>query len=133
MVRTDWPSATEAGRVENDWEAWGGVTRDKAERVLISLLLGGTSDSHRGWEWPIDPEAVSVGARSDAEHARFLAHEYLELDEVGWSHLRWKACQLTKDRAYRRLVVRISEELERREVLYADDLQTLMEETKCST
>jgi hypothetical protein len=130
-VRTDYPSATEFGRVTIDWG--DRVTRDKATRVLVAIFLGATTEGFEGWDWPIDVDRVPTGARYDAERARYLAHTYLKLGPVDWSYVRWQASQIARDQKFRRLVVAIADELEWREVLYADDLRKLMEETRCNT
>ena len=46
---------------------------------------------------------------------------------VGWGHVLWKTEQLVRRQDFRRLVVRIADELERVEVLNADDLRALMD------
>jgi hypothetical protein len=79
-----------------------------------------------GWElWPIEPDRMAVGAKRDAEQARTLAG-YLKLNEAGWLHVRWKVSQLGRRKDFRRLVVAIADELERVEVLTAQDLEALM-------
>jgi hypothetical protein len=53
--------------------------------------------------------------------------EHFDLPMPEWLHVLWQAKQLCKRRDFRRLVVRIADELERVEVLNADDLRALME------
>jgi hypothetical protein len=123
-VRTDWPEPDLFGTVTVDW--CDGPDRDTAGRVLLALVLGGMTEGHKGWRtWPIDPDRVAVGARRDAEQARTLAN-YLKLDNAGWLHVLWKANQLGRQRDFRRLAVLIADQLERVEVLTADDLGGLM-------
>jgi hypothetical protein len=123
-VRKDWPEADLFGTVTVDWGE--GPDRDTAERVLLAIVLGGMTEGPEGWEsWPIDPDRMAVGAQRDAEQARTLAG-YLKLDEVGWCHARWKVTQLGRRKDFRRLVVAIADELERVEVLTAQDLEALM-------
>jgi hypothetical protein len=94
--------------------------------VLLAVVLGGMTEGHKGWpSWPIDPDQVPVGARRDAEQARALAN-YLKLDNAGWLHVLWKANRLGRHRDFRRLVVLIADQLERVEVLTAEDLERLM-------
>ena len=66
---------------------------------------------------------VAEGARGDALMARELV-DHFEMDRVDWAHVLW---QLGRRQDFRRLVVRIAAELERVEVLQADDLRSLME------
>jgi hypothetical protein len=101
---------------------WGdGADRDKAKRVLVAVLLGAMTEGFEGWDnWPIDPDRAPVGARRDAEHARHLAG-YLKLHHVGWLHVLWKANRLARSSGFRRLAVAIADELERVEVLTAQD------------
>jgi hypothetical protein len=123
-VRTDWPAPDLFGTVTVDW--CGSPDRDTAGRVLLAVVLGGMTEGHKGWRsWPSDPHRVAVGARCDAEQARTLA-EYLKPDNAGWVHVLWKANQLGRQRAFRRLVVRIADQLERVEVLTAEDFEALM-------
>jgi hypothetical protein len=49
------------------------------------------------------------------------------MDRVDWCHVLWQADQLGRRQDFRRLVVRIADELERVELLYADDLRALMD------
>jgi hypothetical protein len=117
--------------VEIDWAS--GVNRDRARKVLIATVIGGMTDGHEGWEnWPLEPKHVAVGARGDAEHARTLG-AFLDLDRVDWAHILWTAHQLARRQDFRSLAVRIGDELETREVLYADDLRELMEATRWNT
>jgi hypothetical protein len=128
-VRTDWPERDLLGTVTVDWG--DGPNRDTAECVLIAVLLGGMTDGSKGWDaWPIDPARVAEGARRDADQARVLA-EYLKLDQAAWHHAIWKANQLGRRQDFRRLVVAIADELDRVEVLHAEDLEELMG-TTCS-
>jgi hypothetical protein len=53
--------------------------------------------------------------------------QHFELDRVDWGHVLWKTEQLVRRQDFRRLVVQIANELERVEVLDADDLRALME------
>jgi hypothetical protein len=124
-VRIDWATAEVAGFVTIDWG--DGADPDKANRVLVAVLLGAMTEGFAGWDnWPIDPDRAPVGARRDAEQARHLA-EYLKLDQVGWLHVLWKANQLGRRSRFRRLAVAIADELERVEVLSAEDLRNLLE------
>jgi HK97 family phage prohead protease len=71
-VRIDWPTAELAGFVTIDWG--DGADPDKAQRVLVAVLLGAMTEGFAGWDnWPIDPDRAPVGARRDAEQARHLA------------------------------------------------------------
>jgi hypothetical protein len=127
-VRIDWPRADLAGFVTIDWG--DGADPDKARRVLVAILLGAMTEGFAGWDnWPIDPDRALVGARRDAEQARHLA-EYLKLDQVGWLHVLWKANQLGRRSGFRRLAVAIADELERVEVLSAEDLRNLLEKER---
>ena len=134
-VRIDWPTANEAGTTIIDWG--DGADREKARDVLRAILVGGMCNGFEGWDrWPIDPERVPEGARRDAEQAAHLA-QYLKLDRAGWLFHVWRAHQLAKQSSFRRLAVRIANELERIEVLCADDLQRIYDATRegesCST
>jgi hypothetical protein len=53
--------------------------------------------------------------------------EHFDIDQVDWTHVLWRADRLGRRQDFRRLVVAIADELERVEVLYADDLRALME------
>jgi hypothetical protein len=97
--------------------------------VLVSIVLGGTTEGHGGWEWdnwPIDARHMAEGAVGDALMARELA-EHFEMDRVDWCHVLWQADRLGRRQDFRRLVVRVADELERVELLYADDLRALMD------
>ena len=68
---------------------------------------------------------VAEGGRTDA----CFCHELLghfELGEAEWFHILWRAQRLGRRQDFRRLVVAISSELERVEVLDTADLQALM-------
>jgi hypothetical protein len=128
-VQTDWPADSEPGAVTIDWGEHGYRNRASAKSVLVAIVLGATTEGHEGWDWeswPIDPAKVAEGARGDALLVRELA-DHFELDQVDWHHILWKAQQLGRHRDFRRLVVAIADELERIEVLTADDLRALME------
>ena len=53
--------------------------------------------------------------------------QHFAIDRVDWGHVLWKTERLVRRQDFRRLVVRIADELERVEVLYADDLRALMD------
>jgi hypothetical protein len=128
-ARTDFPHAGAAGSVDIDWGEGGHRNPAAAKAVLVSIVLGGTSEGHRGWEvenWPIDAGQMAAGAVGDALMARELI-EHFGLGQVDWCHVLWQAQQLGRRQDFRRLVVRIADELERVELLYADDLRALME------
>ncbi|HYN63303.1 MAG TPA: hypothetical protein VES36_01760 [Candidatus Limnocylindrales bacterium] len=129
QVRIDWPDASTLGHVEVDWG--DGPDRGKARHVLVAILVGGMTDGLDGWEsWPIDPDCVPAGARRDAKQARHLA-EYIGIaDRATWLFYVWKANQLARRPEFRRLVVRIADELERVEVLTAQDLEGLIATTE---
>lgn len=128
-VRIDWPKEDQAGSVKIDWG--DGPDRDTAKRVLIAMLLGGMTEGYESWTlWPVDPERMPIGARRDAEQARHLA-EYIGItDRVMWLFYVWKANRLAGSPEFRRLVVAVADELERVEVLTADDLRTLITSTE---
>jgi len=142
-ARTDFPGnafpGDAAGLVDIDWGEGGYRNPAAAKDVLVALVLGATTEGSRGWEWetwPPDPAKVAEGARGDA----LLVLELLEHFDLGrrdWWDVLWQAEQLGRRQDFRRLVVAIADELERVEVLYADDLKSLMEpdreETSCST
>jgi hypothetical protein len=90
---------------------------------------GRSPRARRGWAWeiwPPDPSEVAEGARGDAVFARELV-QHFAIDRVDWGHVLWKTERLVRRKDFRRLVVRIADELERVEVLDADDLRALME------
>jgi hypothetical protein len=68
---------------------------------------------------------MAEGGRGDAVYCRELV-EHFELDQVDWCHVLWRAEKLVRRQDFRRLVVAITDELERVEVLTADDLNALM-------
>lgn len=117
---------------------WGGDGRlgagghrdpARAKDVLVSVVAGALTEGKRGWDWenfPIDPRMVAEGARGDALMARQLI-DHFDLDRVDWCHIIWKAEKLLRRQDFRRLVVRIAAELERAEVLHADQIRALME------
>jgi hypothetical protein len=83
-----------------------------------------------GWRsWPIDPAAVPASARQDAEQAALLA-DYLKLDHEGWLRALWEARLFGRRRDFRLLLVALTEELESRERLDADELRRIHEATK---
>jgi hypothetical protein len=129
QVRTDWPREDQAGAVTIDWG--DGPDRDKAEHVLVAILLGAMTEGYEGWDnWPIDPDHFPEGARRDAKQARHLA-EYIGIaNGATWGFYVWKAHRLAGSPEFRRLVVAIADELERVEVLTADELRTLITSTE---
>ena len=105
-----------------------GATRPRQRASSWRFVLGATTEGSAGWEWetwPIDPAKVAEGARGDA----LLVLELVEHfdDRVDWCHVLWQAEQLGRPLGLPPLVVRITDELERVEVLTADDLKALME------
>jgi hypothetical protein len=129
QVRTDWPEADLAGLVSVDWG--DGPDRDKAKQVLVAILLGAMSEGCEGWQdWPIDPERLPAAARRDAEQARHLAHYVGIADRATWGFYVWKANELARRPEFRRLAVAIADELERVEVLTAQDLEALIAATE---
>jgi hypothetical protein len=128
-VRTDFPNQHEAGAVTVDWGEGGYRDPARATDVLVSVIVGGFTEGPQGWTWenfPVDPGAMAEGAVGDALMVRELL-EYFGLGVADWAHALWKADQLGRRRDFRGLVVRIADELERVEVLNADDLRALME------
>ena len=74
--------------------------------------------------------AAPEAARRDAEQARHLA-EYIGIaDRAAWGFYVWKANQLARRPEFRRLAVAIADELERVEVLTAQDLEALIATTE---
>ena len=127
-ARTDFPGDA-AGSVDVDWGEGGYRNPAVAKAVFVAVVLGGTTEGWHGWEWgnwPIDPREMAERAVGDALMARELI-EHFEMDRVDWCQVLWLAEQLGRRQDFRRLVVRIADELERLEVLYADDLRALME------
>jgi hypothetical protein len=93
--------------------------------VLVAIVLAGTTEGWQGWEWdnwPIDARQMAEGAVGDALTVRELL-DHFEMDWVDWCNVLWQADRLGRRQDFRRLVVRIAEELERVELLYADDLR----------
>ena len=128
-VRTDFPRDGAAGSVDIDWGEGGHRNPAAAKAVLVSIVLGGTTEGWQGWElgnWPIDARQMAEGAVGDALMVRELL-DHFEMDRVDWCHILWKTQRLLRRQDFRRLVVRIASELERVEVLHADDLRNLME------
>ena len=128
-ARTDFPHTGAAGSVDIDWGEGGHRNPAAAKAVLVAIVLGGTSEGHQGWEWdnwPIDAGQMAEGAVGDALMAREL-FDHFEMDRVDWCHVLCQADKLGRRQDFRRLVVRIADELERVELLYADDLRALME------
>jgi hypothetical protein len=128
-VRCDWPSDYEAGEVTIDWGPGGYRDPAKAKGVLVSVIVGALAEGPQGWEisnWPVDPFAMADGGRGDGLMALELL-EHFGFDQVDWCQVLWKANRLVRRQDFRRLVVRIAEELGRVEVLHADDLRALME------
>ena len=75
---------------------------------------------------------MAAGAVGDALMARELL-DHFEMDRVDWCHVLWQADRLGRRQDFRRLVVRIANELERVEVLTAQDLEALTTEETWST
>jgi hypothetical protein len=133
-VRTDWPGRGQAGKMTIDWG--DGPDPESMRIVLRSILLGAMTEGLADWgQWPVDPDRSPHGARRDAEQAHDLA-DCLELDEVAWRFELFKANRIGRQREFRELVVAITDELERREVLTAEDLRQIHdevgEEKRCS-
>ena len=127
-VRSDWPSDLAPGAVDIDWGPGGHRDPARAKDVLVSIVAGALTEGWRGWDWsiyPPDPFEVAEGAQGDALFARELV-EHFDIDRVDWCHVLWKTNQLVRRKDFRRLVVAIAAELERVEVLDADDLRDLM-------
>jgi hypothetical protein len=127
-ARTDFPGDA-AGSVDIDWGDGGYRNAAAAKDMLVAIVLGGATEGQQGWEWdnwPIDPRKMAEGAMGDALMARELI-EHFGMVRVDWCHVLWLAEQLGRRQDFRRLVVRIADELERVEVLHADDLRALMD------
>jgi hypothetical protein len=124
-VRSDWPTRDSVGVTCVDWG--DGPDHEKAREVLRAILVGGMCNGFEGWDrWPIDPERVHVGSRRDAEQARLLA-KYIGVDDhATWLFHVWRANQLARTPEFRWLAVAIADELERVEILDAEDLRSLM-------
>ena len=128
-ARTDFPHDGAAGSVDIAWGEGGHRNPAAAEAVLVAIVLGGTTEGRQGWEWdnwPIDVRQMAEGAVGDALMARELI-EHFEMDRVDWCHVLWQADRLGRRQDFRRLVVRVADELERVELLYADDLRALID------
>ena len=128
-VRIDWPDADTAGSTRLDWSK--GADRESSEDVIVALLLGPFGDQTEGWppDWPIDPAACDVGASRDARQIQRLC-EIWGLDRVDYSRAWWRAMRLARMPRFRRLVVAIADELERVEVLDADDIKRIADATE---
>ena len=127
-VRSDWPSNAEAGEVTVDWGSGGYRDPARAKHVLVSVVIGALTEGREGWEpnnWPIDPFLMAEGGRGDGAMARELV-DHFGLDQVDWCQVLRKTDAMVRRQDFRRLVVRIADELERVEVLEADDLRSLM-------
>jgi len=127
-VRSDWPSDFAAGAVDIDWGPGGYRDPARAKDVLVAVVAGALTEGPRGWDWasfPPDPFEVAEGAQGDALTARELV-EHFEIDQVDWHHILWKTKQMIRRKDFRRLVVAIANELERVEVLHAEDLEELI-------
>ena len=120
-ARTDFPHDGAAGSVDIDWGA-GGPCSSRLFWAGPPRVTGAGS----GDNWPIDAGQMAEGAVGDALMAREL-FDHFEMDRVDWSHVLWPADKLARRQDFRRLVVRIADELERAELLYADDLRALID------
>jgi hypothetical protein len=130
QVRTDHPRRDRLGLVSVDWGE-AGVDRDGAKHVLVAILVGGMTEGFAGWqEWPIDPGRLPEGACHDAEAAAVLAGYIGVTDRATWMFYVWKANQLARRSGFRRLAVAIADELERVEMLRAEDLRNLLEKER---
>jgi hypothetical protein len=99
--------------------------------VLVAILLGAMTEGCEGWQaWPIDPERLPAAARRDAEQARHLAQYIGVADRATWGFYVRKANELARRPEFRRLAVAIADELERVEVLTAQDLEALIATTE---
>ena len=127
-ARTDFPEDGAAGSVDIDWGEGGFRDPAAAKAVLVAVVIGGMTEGRDGWEWenwPIDRRKMAEGAGGDAVKARELI-EHFEMDQVDWCHVLWQASRLGRRQDFRRLAVLIANELERVEVLHAQDLRDLM-------
>ena len=127
-ARTDFPAAGAAGSVDVDWGEGEHREPGVPRPFLSRIVLGGTTEGWQGWEWdnwPIDAGQMAEGGVGDALMVREL-FEHFEMDRVDCCPVLWRADRLGQCQDFRRLVVRIADELERVELLYADELRALM-------
>jgi hypothetical protein len=111
-VRTDWPDQAAPGATDIDWGE-GGYRNPAAAKSVLVLVLRATTEGSAGWEWetwPIDAAKVAEGARGDALLVLELV-EHFDMDRVDWCHDLWRGEQLGRRQDFRRLVVRITEEV----------------------
>lgn len=120
------------GNVKPDWHNHD-FTPFTMREQLISVLLGAAADGEPQIDaacWPIDPEKWEPSHHADAEQAKFIAGEWLALDQVAWGQVVYKACERTKNKRFRRLVVEIARELEEQGELYQPELVAIDERTR---
>ena len=129
QVRTDWPAADLAGLVTVDWG--DGPDRDKAKHVLIAILVGAMTEGCGGWqEWRSIPTGCPQRPGvTPSRHA--TSPGYIGIAErATWGFYVRQANQLARRPEFRRLAVAIANELERVEVLTAQDLEALIATTE---
>jgi hypothetical protein len=85
-ARTDFPHDGAAGSVDVDWGEGGYRNPAAARAVLVSIVLGGTTEGWQGWEWgnwPIDAGQMAEGAVGDALMARELFDHFEMIGSTG--------------------------------------------------
>jgi hypothetical protein len=131
-VRTDAPREGVAGHCIIDWGEGGANSFRKLRDMLTAIVVGGLTNGVGGWTFPIDPDRVALGSRSDARMARYLA-EALGYDEIDWPLVLLRARSMADRPEFRRLVIAIGRELEEVEVLERDDLIRIHEAAREET
>lgn len=133
-ARIDWPGDA-LGSVRIIWGE-DGIDSESARHDLIAALMGFVAAREPFPEWPLKPSLAGRGLRRDTELAAKLA-EYLRLDAVEWSRVCFQTARKARDPDFRRLVVALSDELERVEVLSPAATRRIYENTiqeeLCST
>ena len=97
--------------------------------MLVAILVGAMTEGCEGWqEWPIDPSGCPQGPGvTPSRHATSPVHRVADHARGGSSV---EANQLGRRPEIRRLAVAIADELERVEVLTAQDLEAVIATTQ---
>jgi hypothetical protein len=127
VARIDWPDDRLGGSVQPDWESRN-PDENTMHDLLVVTLMGPLADGGRPDDWLIDLTCWPDGSGKDAEQVTFIV-QFLDLGTADFLHVCRRVVSLGREQRFRRLVVAIASELERKEIVLQPELIQLMEST----
>jgi hypothetical protein len=145
MLHMDWPPLScridfphtngelSAGSTAPDWDGRGGLSEDGMRDFAIAVLVAFHAEGEPvtvldGWPLEDCPRFENAGLSGDVRQLNFCG-QWLSLTHVEFLQLVFKAERMWRDRRFRRLMVKVAEQLDDLELVLKPELQAIARRT----